>query len=277
MIKILITFGLLYVSLAFPTSELRSIFVHPSARQSNYNLSSKKIINGQTATPHQFAYQVGMYVTFSTYTDFCGGSLISRNYVLTAAHCADRAVSVSLIFGAQNVTDTTEKSQVRMTSKNFIIHEGWNPTLLVNDIALIKLDTPITLTSDIKTITLAKGSNAYSNQEGIVAGWGLTKTSQKGVTPVLQYIRSPVMSNDDCKKVDKDYDAIIKNTLLCLSPGTAKLGTCQGDSGGPLAVNGVQVGIVSFGAADCESGKPSVFTRLTAYSDWIAKNSDVKF
>lgn len=51
---------------------------------------SPRIIGGQEATPHAYPYQVGIYVTYSGRTDFCGGSLVSKNYVLTAAHCAQK-------------------------------------------------------------------------------------------------------------------------------------------------------------------------------------------
>ncbi|CAH1112659.1 unnamed protein product [Psylliodes chrysocephalus] len=277
MLKFVFLVAILAVCAAFPKSEFRTTFIHPTNRQSKPLSDGLTIINGQTARPHQFPYQVGMYVKTPLYTDFCGGSLISKHYVLTAAHCVDKALSVKLVFGAQNVSDPSEKSQVRVASESFVVHPGWDEGNLVNDIALIRLSTPISETNAIKIVPLAKGSNTFANQNGAVAGWGLTKTSQKGVTPVLNYINTAIMSNDDCRKFNNDYYTIVKDTHLCISAGAAKSSTCQGDSGGPLAVNGIQVGVVSFGAPDCESGKPSVFTRVTEFQDWIAQNSDVKF
>lgn len=87
---------------------------------------------------------------------------------------------------------------------------------------------------------------------------------------------SDILSNEDCKSIEH-YDLVIQPTHLCISgvSNDVKVGTCNGDSGGPLAVHGVQVGLVSFGYSDCEAGKPSVFTRLSKYRDWIRENSDV--
>ncbi|XP_028135106.1 brachyurin [Diabrotica virgifera virgifera] len=271
MLKFSVILGLLTVSLALPST-------HNEVYKLGNTNQALKIINGNPAKPHQFPYQVGMYVYTSSRSDFCGGSLISPNYVLTAAHCVDKAVRVNMVFGAHNITDPEEKSQVRLSSTSFIVHEGWDgDNINKNDIALIKLPSPVQTSKVIKTVSIAAGTNKYVNSVGNVAGWGLTKNDQTVVTPVLRYISPSILSNDDCKKVDQDYEAVILDTLLCSNPGSHKQGTCQGDSGGPLVVNGVQIGIVSFGSTDCEEGKPSIFTRVTEYHDWIAKHSDVKF
>ncbi|CAG9858888.1 unnamed protein product [Phyllotreta striolata] len=270
-------FVAILVFLVAVSANKQTPFVHPNARNANLLASRLTIINGKTAAPHQFPYQVGIYVTTPNYIDFCGGSLISSNYVLTAAHCLESATNVKLIFGAQNITDPSESTQVQLKSESFVVHEGWNPKTYSNDIALIKLPTPVKETNAIKIVSLARGERTYSHEQGAVAGWGISRRNQKGVTPILQYITPYILSNRDCKNIDQNYAAVITDLLLCISPGYSKLSTCQGDSGGPLAVNGIQVGLVSFGATDCLSGKPSVFTRINKYESWISKNSDVHF
>lgn len=102
------------------------------------------------------------------------------------------------------------------------------------------------------------------------------------------------MSNEECKTVDSDYSKIVQPSTLCISgkpfllffiflfkcccfSGKGAVGSCGGDSGGPMTVNGEQVGLVSFGNKDCEKAKPSVFTRLTEYTDWLKSHSDIKF
>ncbi|KAJ8972754.1 hypothetical protein NQ314_000046 [Rhamnusium bicolor] len=111
---------------------------------------------------------------------------------------------------------------------------------------------------------------------GIIAGWGRTYNDQDGVTPILRYVISNILTNDECKSIDP-YAGVIQPTHLCLSgySGTRNVGSCNGDSGGPLSSNGIQIGVVSFGYNDCEAGKPSVFTRLTEFKDWIRQHSDV--
>ncbi|KAJ8972757.1 hypothetical protein NQ314_000049 [Rhamnusium bicolor] len=65
---------------------------------------------------------------------------------------------------------------------------------------------------------------------------------------------------------------IIKPSHVCTS-GAGIVGACTGDSGGPLLVNGVQVGIVSFGFQVCTLGLPTIYTRVSEFSDWIEENA----
>lgn len=104
-----------------------------------------------------------------------------------------------------------------------------------------------------------------------MSGWGITKFND--TTPsILQYARSTILSNKDCIKI-KPFQSVIKDTHLCLS-SRGKVSSCDGDSGGPLVVKGVQVGIISFTIQECKISKPSVFTRISKYLDWIEANSD---
>nr|CAH7724589.1 unnamed protein product [Callosobruchus chinensis] len=211
-------------------------------------------------------------------------------------------IKAQVVLGAHNITEN-EPSQIRqlVNSDNFIIHPGWGTDkMLTHDLGLIRLPKPVAENSSIKIVKLATGTNRFVVfsmpcvvvmgsllkilklnvfSKGRVAGWGITKNGQTTITPLLRYIDAAIMSNRACRLVDVSYRTIIGATHLCLS-GTStrgKIGTCGGDSGGPLSVNGVQVGIVSFGTAECGIGKPSVFTRVSEYKDWIANNSDPDF
>ncbi|CAH1997989.1 unnamed protein product [Acanthoscelides obtectus] len=203
---------------------------------------SFRIIHGRVAGLHSHPYQVGIYVTGKIQSQFCGGSLVSNNYVLTAAHCVEdvNALSMELIFGAHNVTDKSEETQVRRISTEFTVHPG------------------------------------------TLAGWGITSNTQNTVTPLLHEVNMTIMSNADCAAVSPSYKAFIKPSLLCTSglESGVKVGFCKGDSGGPLVVgkgpdSWLQVGVVSFGQSDCEKGLPSVFERVAKYVDWVKANSDV--
>ncbi|KAJ8916593.1 hypothetical protein NQ315_000237 [Exocentrus adspersus] len=277
---LLLVFFLIEINRAYPTvgNVTSGCFVHPTLAKSNDDLINGRIIGGKEAEPHAYPYQVGLYCHGATDTHFCGGSFVSPNYVLTAAHCVEGKLSVDLIFGAHAIEES-ENSQIKQTSTEFIIHSGWDEGDLINDIALVKLRAPVPETNYIKMIKItADGGNTFAGDHGTMTGWGLRTMSQHGLTSTLLYAVNDILSNEQCKSVNANYDRVVQSTHLCLSgvtSGNVNVGTCNGDSGGPLTVNGVQVGLVSFGNTDCEAGKPSVFTRLTEYKDWIRENSDV--
>ncbi|XP_018565725.1 brachyurin-like [Anoplophora glabripennis] len=276
LIVFLVALTIVDIGLALPTVQnftSKRPFMYPNERTNGF--INGRIIGGQEATPHAYPYQVGLYCHRVDVTNFCGGSLVSQNFVLTAAHCAEKTVSIELIFGAHNIEEV-EETQVRQTSSQFVIHSGWDESELIHDIAVVRLPTPIVETDYIKIIRISPNTETYAGEQGLIAGWGTTRTGQQGVTPLLRYVVSDILTNDACKSI-QPYDLVIQPTHLCLSglSGTVKVGTCNGDSGGPLVVNGAQVGVVSFGYSDCEVGNPSVFTRLSEYRDWIRENSDV--
>ncbi|XP_066144714.1 uncharacterized protein [Euwallacea fornicatus] len=233
-----------------------------------------RIVNGQQASPNQFPYQVGLYIQQKLTQVFCGGSLISTRYVLTAAHCTEGALSIDVILGAYNISDSNEGTRQRQTSVDYINHPYWDRGSLTNDIAIIKLNMSVQVNDYVQTIELVSGDETFVGYEGTVTGWGITSDSQKAITDILRYESNPILSNDACKSVDVNYDGVIQDTHLCLS-GEDNKSICEGDSGGPLTAGNVQVGITSFNYQSCEAGKPSVFTRISEFTQWIQDNSDV--
>nr|XP_027212625.1 chymotrypsin BI-like [Penaeus vannamei] len=101
-----------------------------------------KIVGGTEAVPHSWPHQVALFID-GMY--FCGGSLISSEWVLTAAHCMDGAGFVDVVMGAHNIREN-EDTQVTMTSTDFFTHENWNSFLLTNDLALIRLPNAVEFT-----------------------------------------------------------------------------------------------------------------------------------
>ena len=234
-----------------------------------------RITNGQQAAVGQFPYQVGLSLTVNAYSSsWCGGSIISRNFVLTAAHCVDGISKATVYFGAtkRNSPELT----VKVEKDAFTIHEGWNSKTLKNDIALIRVPA-ITYTAKIQPVQLPAISSSYSTYVGdevIASGWGQTADGS-GVASSLNYAVMEVITNSKCSKT---YGFTITSSNLCVAtPGGVS--TCQGDSGGPLVLETtkVQVGVVSFGsAAGCAKGYPAAFTRVTSFLPWIADKTGLK-
>ncbi|KAJ3643062.1 hypothetical protein Zmor_025799 [Zophobas morio] len=231
-----------------------------------------KIIGGDEAEPHSIPYQVFLEVQNDTFGWYCGGSLISQNYVLTAGHCGFYGDTAFITLGAHKITET-EDTQVLITSTDIIVHENYHEARITNDVCVIKLPEPLTLTDAIQPVVLPSRSdidNTFEGADARISGWGLTDGQSHDLSEVLNYVDVTVINNRQCEKTF----GILLPSVICTS-GARNTGSCNGDSGGPLVANGVQIGVVSFGVMDCIVGYPSGFSRVTRFLDWIETNTDV--
>ncbi|XP_057368910.1 brachyurin-like [Daphnia carinata] len=239
--------------------------------QVNY---ASRIVGGTEAVPHSAPWQVAIFIDGQY---FCGGSLISNEWVLTAAHCADNAIFFNILLGSHNVrlSAAEEPTRVEVRSTQYTVHPEWGPIRIVNDVALIRLPTPIEFTPEIQPICLAPSTEGDHVGDMLhISGWGKPSDASAGISPVLREVNVPCITNAECALT---YGATITDGNICVDTTGGK-GSCNGDSGGPLSFvnNGVynQVGIVSFGSsAGCEVGLPAGFTRVSYFADWIAANT----
>ncbi|XP_047486669.1 chymotrypsin BII-like [Penaeus chinensis] len=225
-----------------------------------------RIVGGTEAVPNSWPHQVALFID-GMY--FCGGSLISNEWVLTAAHCMDGAGFVDVVMGAHNIRQN-EATQVSMTSTDFFTHEHWNSHSLTNDLALIKLPSPVQFNDFIGAVKLPSSDVAVGTTV-TPTGWGRPSDSAGGISDILRQVDVPIMDTADCSAV---YGHL-GNGIVCIDAAGGK-GTCNGDSGGPLNLNGVTYGITSFGSsAGCEVGYPDAFSRVFFYLDWIETNTGI--
>ncbi|KAG5886287.1 hypothetical protein JTB14_001506 [Gonioctena quinquepunctata] len=227
-----------------------------------------RIIGGTTVTPNSYPFQVVIQANYAGSLALCGGTLITPQWILTAAHCIDgNPRFVDVFLGAHNIS-AREQTRVRYSITTFRIHPGWNNNTLRNDIALLKLPQNVTLNSFVRTVPIASGNDGFAGRVGTILGWGVTENGTSSAT--LRSVLVTIMSNTACRNTNQDFRKIIHTSHLCVS-GQGPRGSCSGDSGGPLLVGGIQVGIVSFGPTNCTLGLPSVFTRITDFNRWIEK------
>lgn len=226
-----------------------------------------QIVGGTIATPGAWPWQARISRSGATGI-YCGGSLIHPQWVLTAAHCAQGSLSgYTVVLGDHDrtVSEGTEQSR---TVIQIIVHSGYNSSTYVNDIALFKLSSAVTLNSRVQLVTLERNNTALgAGVSTTVTGWGTT-SSGGSTSAKLRQVTVPIVSNTTCNS-SSSYNGEIASTMLCA--GSSGKDSCQGDSGGPLVVAATnrQAGIVSWGYGCADARYPGVYTRVPSYITWV--------
>ena len=229
-------------------------------------------IVGGTETDRNF-YPWMVALIFNT-DQFCGGTLISPRWVLTAGHCTDGADEVRLLLGAHDIRAVREEGRQELVSRVIIPHPLFNLMFLTNDIALVQLPEQIEFQDSILPICLPTKSESMETLEGLdtlVTGWGVPADNVDDLSPVLREANVKTISNLEC---EIEFPTVVTPNNICIS-GEGGHATCSGDSGGPLlslTPKGMykQVGVTSFGSiVTCESDIPAGFTKVTSYLMWI--------
>ncbi|XP_030381304.1 brachyurin [Scaptodrosophila lebanonensis] len=233
-----------------------------------------RIISGTVAAAGQFPWQV--ILKRDEWDDLlCGGSIISRSWVLTAAHCAYGRDSIFLVFGTNELND---EQALNMTSTQLYVHPNYNDKMN-NDIALIKLPQQLVFSDKVQAIELvssAQESTSFVGTVGTIAGFGLMDDEYLDYSPNLLYAQVQIIDNVKCLGI-YGKDVVLDSTICADGLASSNMSPCSGDSGGPLIIYGtdsgsyVQIGINSFVAEDqCTSGYPSGYVRLTSFLNYIA-------
>ncbi|XP_074906000.1 chymotrypsin-like elastase family member 1 [Buteo buteo] len=235
----------------------------------------QRVVGGTEARAHAWPSQISLqYYSNGNWHHTCGGSLIQRNWVMTAAHCVDSNRNFRVVAGDHNLYRSDGSEQVFSLSK-IIIHPYWNRNNVAGgyDIALLRLSSYATLNSYVQLAVLpSEGSILPNNYPCYITGWGLTRTNGQ-LSSVLLQAYLPVVDHQICSSPSY-WGSTVKTTMVCAGGDGVHSG-CQGDSGGPLncEVNGrYQVhGVTSFvSSLGCNAKyKPTVFTRVSAYISWM--------
>uniref|UniRef100_A0A3B5MG14 trypsin n=1 Tax=Xiphophorus couchianus TaxID=32473 RepID=A0A3B5MG14_9TELE len=221
-------------------------------------LEDDKIIGGYECRKNSVPYMVSLNVGYH----FCGGSLISSSWVVSAAHCYQSRINVRL--GEHNIA-VSEGTEQFIDSSTVIRHPSYNSYTLDNDIMMIKLNSPAGLNSYVNTVSLPS-TCASAGTTCLISGWGNTLTSGTNYPDKLMCLDAPILSDTSCRN---SYPGEITNNMFCAGFLEGGKDSCQGDSGGPVACNGELQGIVSWGYGCAQRDRPGVYTKVCNYNTWI--------
>lgn len=224
----------------------------------------EKIVGGYPAQKGRFPYQVGLMSEFSDDIPFCGGSLIAKKYVLTAAHCAGFAKRVQI--GRYDFSDSQDFSE-EIDVLREIPHPNYDEDNIDYDFMLIELAQE----SSITPVKIDDGSIELSRTDDMtVIGWGRTSSYFGSQSEVLLEVQVGFVPNMLC---NRPYEGAITDRMLC--GYRRRKDSCQGDSGGPLLIKGsnasedVQIGVVSWGAGCARLFYPGVYARISEVLPFI--------
>uniref|UniRef100_A0A452RSP7 Peptidase S1 domain-containing protein n=1 Tax=Ursus americanus TaxID=9643 RepID=A0A452RSP7_URSAM len=206
-----------------------------------------RIINGEDAVPSSWPWQVSLQTGSGLH--FCGGSLISQHWVVTAAHCRVRK-GHRVVAGVSDHGSDDEAVQVLRIEEVFE-HPLWDRAADTNDIALLKLATPALLSTTVSPVCLPSGNASFpAGSICATTGWGRTQYNSH-----------------------KTSDKLHKITDVMVCAGANGVSSCMGDSGGPLVCQKdgawTLVGIVSWGSSQCNPFSPGVYARVTKFIPWL--------
>ncbi|KAG3256842.1 chymotrypsinogen B isoform X1 [Ictidomys tridecemlineatus] len=224
-----------------------------------------RIVNGEDAVPGSWPWQVSLQD--KTGFHFCGGSLISENWVVTAAHCGVKTSDL-VVAGEFDQGSDEENVQVIKIAKVFK-NPKFSMLTVRNDITLLKLATPARFSQTVSAVCLPDANDDFpAGTQCVTTGWGKTKYNAIKTPDKLQQAVLPLVSTADCKK---SWGSKITDVMVCA--GANGVSSCMGDSGGPLVCqkNGAWtlVGIVSWGSGTCSTTTPAVYARVTALMPWV--------
>uniref|UniRef100_A0A452I1Q5 Peptidase S1 domain-containing protein n=1 Tax=Gopherus agassizii TaxID=38772 RepID=A0A452I1Q5_9SAUR len=212
--------------------------------------SLQRIIGGYIVAPHSSKYLVSL--KRKTGFHFCGGSLVSRSWVLTAAHCKTEINQMMIVAGEYSLSTFEGTEQIFRPSR-MVVHPNYSSTSKNADIMLIK-----------------QGAVVREGRFCQVSGWGYTTPMGGATSDTLRSVRLPIISSGKCNST-ASYAGYITKNMICAGFNTGGKDACQGDSGGPLVCEGRVFGIVSWGNSCASPRYPGVYTAVANFQKWIYK------
>ncbi|XP_016985635.1 lectizyme [Drosophila rhopaloa] len=230
------------------------------------------VINGTEAAPHSAPYIVSLATNYAKHSHICGGTIVSKDWVVTAAHCISNPVGMSIIAGLHTRAEVDELTQQRQVDFGRV-HEKYSGGVGPYDIALLHVSESFIFNEWVQAATLPSREQVHEGETHLY-GWGQPKSYILTAAKTLQTVTTDIVNFQECKEALPET-APLAESNICSSSQEQSKSACNGDSGGPLVVEfenaaSELIGIVSWGYIPCGlANLPSVFTKVSSYVDWI--------
>jgi len=246
-----------------------------------------RIHGGEEASHGEFPYIISIRRIANAFQHMCAGSLVAPDWLLTSAFCVSEVgtYSIDAVGGEHNLLVPSIHEQVRGVSAIYLhpnyTHSdasvGGMATPESNDLALVKLKAPMTMTDYVKVVPLAESPTGSG--ECVTAGWGTHTIG--GLVPgsLLQKVAAPLVGREECEArlaACQGCPALAEDGLCAGGlEGAPCFGFLWGDAGGPLVCGDLLTGVVSWGVGCGEDHLPWVNTQVSVHRGWIKEVANV--
>uniref|UniRef100_A0A7N8XA92 pancreatic elastase n=1 Tax=Mastacembelus armatus TaxID=205130 RepID=A0A7N8XA92_9TELE len=256
------------------TSLAAIVLAEPASQPKFMEDIGARVVGGEVARPNSWPWQISLqFLSGGSIYHTCGGTLIRRGWVMTAAHCVDTSRTWRVVLGDHNLIANEGKEQYKSVSRVYI-HPNWNRNNVAAgwDIALLRLSSDATLNTYVQLANLPPtGQILPNNNFCYITGWGRTQTGGQ-LSALLKQAYLPIVDYQTCSS-PLWWGSTVKTSMVCAG-GSSNSG-CNGDSGGPLncyvggrwVVHGVTSFVSSLGCNTYR--KPTVFSRVSNYISWM--------
>ncbi|MCP2169427.1 S1 family peptidase [Goodfellowiella coeruleoviolacea] len=226
-------------------------------------MADGQIVGGTRASISTYPWTV--YLATTSGFQYCGGTLVAPNKVVTAAHCTegDSPSAVRVVAGRE---DKQSSAGVVANVTKIWIHPNYVDATIGSDVSVLTLDRNLSYAT-LPIATSADSALYAAGTSARILGWGTT-SSGGSASRYLLTATVPLTSNATCSSA---YDEYSSTAMVCAGYTQGGTDTCQGDSGGPLVAGGKLIGITSWGNGCALAGYPGVYTRVSTYSSLITQ------